>query len=97
MTHSSDSHGEILPASNPGAGQIDVGMVVVGADGHNLGKVKEIRASDFLLNRPFAHDLYVPFQFIMSVPDMGDDPPRPNEVVLTVPAEHLDKQGWQRA
>ena len=87
--------GEILHASSPGAGQLEVGMDVIGVDGENVGRVKEIRANDFLLDRPMAHDLYVPYQFVLSVPDRGEKPARPTEVVLTVSAANLDHQGWQ--
>jgi hypothetical protein len=90
-------HGEILRASNPGAAQIAVGMDVLGVDGENVGRVKEVRSDDFLLARPMAHDLYVPFQFVLSVPDRGEKPTRPMEVLLTVSAAHLDRQGWQHA
>ncbi|HEY3062952.1 MAG TPA: hypothetical protein VGL99_28600 [Chloroflexota bacterium] len=89
--------GEILHASSPGAGQIAIGMDVIGVDGENIGNVKEVRPNDFLLARPRARDLYVPYQFILSVPDRGEKPVRPTEVVLTVSAASLDHQGWQHA
>jgi hypothetical protein len=87
--------GEILRASSPGAAQIEVGMDVLGVDGENVGRVKEVRSDDFLLARPMARDLYVPFQFVLSVPDSGEKPTRPTEVLLTVSAAQLDRQGWQ--
>ncbi len=87
--------GEILHASSPGAGQIVIGMDVIGVDGENVGNVKEVRANDFLLGRPMARDLYVPYQFVLSVPDRGEKPVRPTEVVLTVSAASLDHQDWQ--
>ncbi len=92
-----EQHGEVLKASGPGAEQIDVGMDVLGVDGQPVGRVKEVRANDFLLDRPIAHDLYVPYQFVLSVPDRGEKPARPTEVVLTVSAAHLDSQNWERA
>jgi len=91
--HEHDPH-EVLKASGPGANQIDVGLEVIGFDGERVGKVKEVRPNDFLLDRPMAHDLYVPYTFIMSVPDRGDG--RPNEVVLNVTSENIDHQGWRR-
>jgi hypothetical protein len=54
-----------------------------------------VRSDDFLLARPMARDLYVPFQFVLSVPDSGEKPTRPTEVLLTVSAAQLDRQGWQ--
>jgi hypothetical protein len=95
MSQTDDEHGEVLKASGPGAGQIEVGMDVRGVDGESVGRVKEVRASDFLLDRPMARDLYVPYQFVLSVPDLGERPARPKEVVLTVGAAQLDRQGWQ--
>jgi len=95
--HGEPGHGEILHASSPGAGQIAIGMDVIGVDGHSIGSVKEVRPNDFLLARPMARDLYVPYQFVLSVPDRGDKPARPTEVVLTVSAASLDHQGWQHA
>lgn len=97
MSQDEGEHGEILKASSPGAGQIDVGMRVIGVDGEEIGRVKEVRAADFLLDRPMAHDLYVPYQFVMSVPDQGENPTKPTEVLLTVSAAHVEDQGWQRA
>jgi hypothetical protein len=97
MSHAQGESGEVLKASSPGAGQIDVGMDVLGVDGQPVGRVKEVRANDFLLDRPLAHDLYVPYQFVLSVPDRGEKPSRPTEVVLTVSAAHLDNQEWERA
>jgi hypothetical protein len=88
------THGEILKAGGPGAGQIEVGMKVIGIDGHVVGRVKAVRGADFLLDRPMARDLYVPFQFVLSVPDQGEKPSKPLEVVLTVSGAHLDGQGW---
>ena len=92
-----DEPGEVLKASSPGAGQIEVGADVLGVDGQSVGRVKEVRPNDFRLDRPMAHDLYVPYQFVLSVPDRGEKPARPTEVVLTVAAAHLERQGWERA
>ena len=96
MSDAQEAHGEVLKASSPGAGQIGVGMDVLGRDGQRVGRVKEVRAADFLLDRPMAHDLYVPYQFVLSVPDQGEKPARPTEVILTVSAAQVDNQDWQR-
>ncbi|HET6317362.1 MAG TPA: hypothetical protein VFG86_12955 [Chloroflexota bacterium] len=94
---SEDEFGEVLKASAPGADQITAGMDVLGVDGEVVGQVKEVRENDFLLDRPMAHDLYVPYRFVLSVPERGGDRPvRGKEVVLTVSAAQLDSQGWQR-
>jgi hypothetical protein len=92
--------GDILQASSPGAGQIEVGMAVVSVDGQPIGQVKEVREGDFLLDRPMAHDLYVPYRFVMAMPEPGErvrgGPHQPAEVMLNVSAAHIDEQGWQR-
>jgi hypothetical protein len=95
MSQSDAEHSGILKASSPGAGEIEVGMDVIGVDGEPVGRVKEVRTADFLLGRPMAHGLFVPYQFVLSVPDRGDKPAKPKEVVLTVSAAHLDSQGWE--
>ena len=56
MSQSDGSHGEVLKASGPGQGEIDVGMEVVGFDGQNVGRVKEVRGGDFLLDRDGGRD-----------------------------------------
>jgi hypothetical protein len=97
MSEAVGGSGEVLRASSPGAQQIEVGMDVIGVDGEAVGQVKEVRAGDFLLDRPMAHDLYVPYKFVLSVPGRGEKPVRPTQVLLTVSAAHLDEQGWQRS
>lgn len=97
MSHSDAEEGEILKASSPGADQISVGMDVIGVDGQAVGRVKEVRSSDFLLDRPLDRALYVPYQFVLSVPERGEKPVRPVRVILTVSGEQLDTQEWERA
>ena len=52
----SGSEGEILKASGPGPGQVDVGMEVTSLDGEHVGKVKEVGAGEFLVDRPLARE-----------------------------------------
>ena len=59
--------GEILKASAPGLQQLQVGMDVMSFDGHQVGRVKEIRQHEFLLSRPMAADLWVRGAFSFSV------------------------------
>lgn len=61
-------------------------MEVVGSDGERAGQVKEVRGTDFLLDRPMRGDVYVPFSGIRTVD--GD------RVMLDVPANVIDDQGW---
>jgi hypothetical protein len=62
------------------------GMVVAGADGGNVGRVKEVRRTDFLVSRRLAVDLYVPYGACQAMD--GD------RVILKVPAGDVGDQGW---
>jgi hypothetical protein len=93
--------GEILKASGPGVDQIKVGLDVVSIDGERIGKVKEVRDARFLIDRPHAHDLWVPFTAVLEAGEHGGafrrGPTQPSEVQLNVSAAHIDNQGWQHA
>ncbi len=62
------------------------GMDVSSSDGTVLGVVKEIRASDFLLDRSGQRDLYVPLSAVAQVTGQ--------QVVLNVAADDIGDQGW---
>jgi acetyl esterase len=68
--------------------QIAIGMEVFGADGDRAGAVKEIRDSDFLVDRPMARDVYVPFDAIASI---GPD------VRLNVTTHDVGERDWPRS
>ena len=99
MSDSEQEHGEVLKANTMGPDQVLVGMDVMSIDGRPVGKVKQVRTEDFLLDRPLARDLYVPFSFVLATEDYGGTFRRgrtePTEVVLSVSEEQLDNQGWQ--
>ena len=101
MSEREATEGEILKASSPGADAIEVGMEVVSIDGQALGKVKTVRHGDFLLERPMARDLYVPFTNVLATPNRYEKfrggPTQPTEVVLSVSAARVDEQGWKHA
>jgi hypothetical protein len=103
MSESEDpsGQGEILKASGPGAEQINVGMDVVSLDGERIGKVKEVRQSEFLVDRQLARDLWVPFDAVIEAGEHGGafrrGPTQSSEVVLGVSAAHVDNQGWKHA
>jgi hypothetical protein len=96
----SEEH-EILKASSPGTAQIHPGMDVVSIDGERIGKVKEVRDNDFLVDRPLARDLWVPFTAVLEAGEHGGTfrrgPTQPSEVMLGVSSGHVDDQGWQHA
>jgi hypothetical protein len=93
--------GEILKASSPGRDQVQPGMDVVSIDGERIGKVKEVREAEFLVDRPLAHDLWVPFTSVLEAGEHGGTfrrgPRQPNEVMLGVSSAHVDNQGWRHA
>jgi hypothetical protein len=45
-----------------------------------------VRSSDFLVNRPMARDVYMPFSACQTVSRM--------RVVLNIGADEVDNQGW---
>jgi hypothetical protein len=92
--------GEVLKASSPGPGQIDVGMEVTSLDGERIGKVKEVGATEFLVDRAMARDLWVPFSAVMATQDYSGNvrgPVQPTAVVLNISAAHIDAQDWRHA
>ena len=104
MTEISDGdepEGDILKANAPGADQIEIGMDVVSLDGERIGSVKELGNGEFLVNRPLARDLWVPFTAIITAADRGGTfrrgPVQPTELVLSTSVAHIDKQGWRHA
>ena|ERR1051326_4556811 len=100
MSESDAREGEILKASSPGQSQLEPGMEVHSLDGERLGTVKEIRESEFLVDRPLAHDLWIPMSAILATEDYTGNfrgPVQPDAIVLTVSSAHIDAQGWPRA
>lgn len=79
---------EDIPEPQERVEGIQVGMPVVGSQGMIVGHVKEVRENDFLLNRPLARDLYVPFDACQGVHE--------GKVKLNVLAEEIDQQGWEK-
>lgn len=94
-----EAHGEILKASSPGPAQVEIGMQVRSLDGEHVGTVKEIHPDEFLVNRPWARDLWVPFSALFSVEDYSSSfrrgPAQEPSVVLEVSHAHIDSQGWR--
>ena len=73
---------------------IQVGMGVVGTDGEVVGTVKEVRATDFLVDRPLARDVYVPIEFVQAIIDATASDPVDPHVVLTIRAASVDDTDW---
>jgi hypothetical protein len=63
-------------------------MQVTVSDGEKIGRVKSVRANDFLLDCRMHRDVYVPFDAVDRVD--GD------RVTLTVSASQIDQMGWEQ-
>lgn len=74
------------PGAEPQAGQVQSGMTVYGANGNEIGMVKEIRSNDFLVNRSLHRDIFVPFIAVQSVSN--------DQVYLNVPSDQVDAMNW---
>ena len=70
------------------AGQIRLGMAVVGSDAGQVGKVKEVRDADFLVDRRGRRDVYVPFDAIQET--TGD------RIMLNLPADRVEDMPWEK-
>ncbi|GIV97229.1 MAG: hypothetical protein KatS3mg057_1886 [Herpetosiphonaceae bacterium] len=68
--------------------QIREGMLVVGVDGSQIGKVKECRSTDFLVDRRLRRDVYVPFDAVQEITD--------DRVVLSIPGDAVSAMPWAR-
>jgi hypothetical protein len=73
---------------------IQVGMRVRGIDGDDVGWVKEIRATDILVDRPLASDVYVPLEAIQAIVDATASSAYDPHVVLTIPKDRVGDMGW---
>ena len=69
-------------------GQLRTGMEVIGSDIVDVGRVKEVHADDFLVDRPLHRDIYVPHTAVRNVTN--------HRVVLAVPAVEVDRMGWRK-
>jgi hypothetical protein len=61
-------------------------MKVLGRDKQEIGEVKEIRDNDFLVDRPLARDVYVPFNACSEITR--------DRIVLNVKADEVNDQDW---
>lgn len=69
-----------------GRDQVRETMDVIGSDGNDIGRVKEVREHDFLVDRPLQRDLYIPYSAIQSI--------HGERIMLNVPAGQVDAMGW---
>jgi hypothetical protein len=67
--------------------EVRKGMEVIGRDGENIGEVKEVRSNDFLVDRPMARDVYVPFSSANT---------SEGRIRLHISASDVDNQDWDQ-
>ena len=70
------------------ASQVQQGMRVVGSDMSNVGRVKEVRDDDFLVDIPMQRDLYVPFMAVQTVDA--------DQVALNIPGNQVNDMNWAK-
>ncbi|MHB8596427.1 MAG: DUF892 family protein [Ktedonobacteraceae bacterium] len=68
------------------ASQLQQGMQVVGSDMGNIGIVKDVRDTDFLVDIRMQRDVYVPFTAIQNV--------NADQVVLNIPGSQVNDMNW---
>jgi len=73
---------------------IQIGMSVRGIDGEDVGRVKEVRATDILVDRSLARDLYVPLEAIQAIIDASGTSAYDTHVVLRIPKDRVGDMGW---
>jgi hypothetical protein len=62
-------------------------MRVLAVDGREVGRVKEVRPSDFLVDRRHAPDVYVAYQHVCRIDA--------NVVQLDLDARQIDDASWR--
>jgi hypothetical protein len=65
--------------------RVQVGMEVIGNDGNGVGQVKEVRDTDFVVNRRMARDITLRYSGVREIDG--------NRVVLNVPASQAGSSG----
>ncbi|MBX5493292.1 MAG: BON domain-containing protein [Chloroflexi bacterium] len=70
-------------------GRLHPDMEIVGSDAELVGRVKEVRGNDVLVDRPGKRDLLMPLSAIRDI--------RGEQVLLSIPAGRVDQMGWEPA
>lgn len=68
--------------------EVREGMTVIASDGDTVGGVKEVRGSDFLLDRPMQRDIYVPLSLVQRADG--------NVLYLSAPGHDLDNMNLEQ-
>ena len=69
-----------------GYGELRNGMVVAGSDGQTVGRIKQLEENGFLVDRPWARDVFVPNDAIDTVSQTW--------LSLRVSSKDVDRQCW---
>ena len=62
------------------------GMKILGADGSNIGEVKEVRDDTFEVGRMLRGDLHIPYSAINSCTEEA--------CLLDIPSDKVDEMKW---
>jgi hypothetical protein len=73
---------------------VAAGMTVVDSAGEHVGTIKSVRATDFLVDRQFQRDVYVPLTRVERVMLAGDRFHHDTHVVLRVRRVDIDNGDW---
>jgi ferritin-like metal-binding protein YciE len=77
-----------MTGNSPATSQVQKGMRVVGSDKGMIGRVRDVREDDFLVDIPMHRDLYVPFSAIQSA-DV-------DLVMLNIPVDQIYRMNWPK-
>jgi hypothetical protein len=89
------SNVEMLPDNTETtSADLGAGMIVVDSAGEHVGTIKDVRDADFLVDRQFQRDVYIPFAAVDRVMFAGDRFHHDTHVVLRVRREDIDARHW---
>jgi hypothetical protein len=61
---------------------------VLDVEGKEVGRVKEVRTSNFLIDRPFAPDVFIGYEHVLWV-DV-------DQILLDLDAMQIDDESWRK-
>ena len=65
---------------------VAAGMTVISSEGNPVGTIKEVRTNDFLVDRPSAPDLYLPYTTVRVI--------NGGIIDLSISSAQLDDLSW---
>jgi hypothetical protein len=76
------------------AADVAEGMTVVDSQGEHVGTVKAVRQADFLVDRQFQRDVYIPLAAVERVVLVGGRFQHDTHVMLRLRRDDIDGQHW---